>query len=63
MIVGRRRVWIGIIYGITTLSGTTAPVVVSDGGQLGTLASSERFKNSFPAAYRRPLYIRIDGVC
>src|SRR6266496_2094335 len=44
MIVGRRRVWIGIIYGITTLSGTTAPVVVSHGGQLGTVASSERFK-------------------
>jgi len=36
--------WIGRIYGITTQSGTTAPVVVSDGGQLGTIASSERFK-------------------
>jgi Chaperone of endosialidase len=48
MIVGRRRVWIGIIYGITTLSGTTAPVVVSDGGQLGTLAS-ERFKKDIAA--------------
>jgi len=33
MIVGQRRVWIGIIYGITTLSGTTAPIVVSDGGR------------------------------
>ena len=49
MIVGRRRVWMGIIYGITTLSGTTAPVVVSDGGQLGTLASSERFKKDIAA--------------
>jgi len=36
--------WIGGVYGVTTQSGTTAPVVVSDGGQLGTIASSERFK-------------------
>jgi hypothetical protein len=36
--------WIGGIYGVTTQSGTTAPVVVSDTGQLGTVASSERFK-------------------
>jgi hypothetical protein len=36
--------WIGNVYGITTQSGNTAPVVVSDGGQLGTVASSERFK-------------------
>jgi hypothetical protein len=36
--------WIGNIYGVTTQSGTTAPVVVSDTGQLGTVASSERFK-------------------
>ena len=36
--------WIENIYGVTTQSGTTAPVVVSDGGQLGTVASSERFK-------------------
>jgi uncharacterized coiled-coil protein SlyX len=36
--------WISNIYGVTTVSGTTAPVVVSDGGQLGTVASSERFK-------------------
>jgi predicted ribosome quality control (RQC) complex YloA/Tae2 family protein len=36
--------WIENIYGVTTVSGTTAPVVVSDGGQLGTVASSERFK-------------------
>ena len=36
--------WIGGVYGVTTQSGKTAPVVVSDGGQLGTIASSERFK-------------------
>jgi hypothetical protein len=36
--------WIASVYGVTTVSGTTAPVVVSDGGQLGTVASSERFK-------------------
>jgi hypothetical protein len=36
--------WIGNIYGVTTQSGTTAPVIVSDTGQLGTLVSSERFK-------------------
>ena len=36
--------WINNVYGVTTQSGTTAPVVVSDGGQLGTVASSERFK-------------------
>ena len=36
--------WIGNISGVTTISGTTAPVIVSDGGQLGTVASSERFK-------------------
>ncbi len=36
--------WIGSIYGVTTLSGTTAPVVVSDTGQLDTVTSSERFK-------------------
>src|SRR6266511_782757 len=36
--------WIGGIFGTTTQSGTTAPVIVSDSGQLGTVASSERFK-------------------
>jgi hypothetical protein len=36
--------WIGNIYGTTTQSQTLLPVVVSDGGQLGTVASSERFK-------------------
>jgi hypothetical protein len=36
--------WIGNVYGVTTQSGFTAPVVVSDHGQLGTVASSERFK-------------------
>jgi Chaperone of endosialidase len=36
--------WIGGVYGVTTQSGTTAPVVVSDSGQLGTASSSRRFK-------------------
>ncbi len=36
--------WIGHIYNTTTVSGTTLPVVVSDGGQLGTTPSSRRFK-------------------
>jgi hypothetical protein len=36
--------WITNVFGTTTVSGTTAPVIVSDTGQLGTLASSERFK-------------------
>jgi hypothetical protein len=36
--------WIGNVFGVTTQSGTTAPVVVSDTGQLGTVVSSERFK-------------------
>ena len=36
--------WIGNVYGIAPESGNTVPVVVSDSGQLGTVASSERFK-------------------
>jgi len=36
--------WVANIYGVTTQSGATAPVIVSDTGQLGTIASSERFK-------------------
>jgi endosialidase-like protein len=36
--------WIDNVFGVTTQSGTTAPVVVSNTGQLGTVASSERFK-------------------
>jgi Chaperone of endosialidase len=36
--------WIGSVYGVQTQSGTTAPVIVSDTGQLGTVVSSERFK-------------------
>jgi Chaperone of endosialidase len=36
--------WIGNVFGVTTQSGTTAPVIVSNNGQLGTVASSERFK-------------------
>jgi hypothetical protein len=44
--------WIGNVYGVTTQSGTTAPVVVSDGGQLGTVASSERFKKDIVTMYK-----------
>jgi trimeric autotransporter adhesin len=36
--------WIGNVYGVFPVGGTTAPVVVSDTGQLGSLASSQRFK-------------------
>jgi hypothetical protein len=36
--------WISNVFGVTTQSGTTASVIVSDTGQLGTVASSERFK-------------------
>jgi hypothetical protein len=36
--------WMGHVFGVTTQSATTAPVIVSDTGQLGTVASSERFK-------------------
>ena len=36
--------WIGGIYGTTTVSGDTLPVIVSATGQLGTAASSRRFK-------------------
>ena len=36
--------WIGNVYGVTTQNTTTAPVIVSANGQLGTVASSERFK-------------------
>ena len=36
--------WIENVFGVTTQGGATAPVVVSISGQLGTVASSERFK-------------------
>jgi hypothetical protein len=36
--------WIANVYGATTQSGQTAQVIVSNTGQLGTVASSERFK-------------------
>jgi Chaperone of endosialidase len=36
--------WIANVFGTTTLSGTTQPVIVSNTGQLGTLSSSRRFK-------------------
>ncbi len=36
--------WIDGVYNTTTQNGMTAPVIVSADGQLGTVASSERFK-------------------
>jgi hypothetical protein len=36
--------WVANVFGVTPVSGSTAPVVVSDTGQLGTLPSSRRFK-------------------
>jgi hypothetical protein len=36
--------WIANVYGVPTQNGTTAPVIVAANGQLGTVASSERFK-------------------
>jgi hypothetical protein len=36
--------WIGNVFGVITQNGSTAPVIVSADGQLGTVASSERFK-------------------
>jgi trimeric autotransporter adhesin len=41
--------WINNIYNTTTVSGTTLPVIVSDGGQLGTTSSSRRFKRDIRA--------------
>jgi len=41
--------WIGNVYGVTTQSGTTAQVIVSNTGQLDTVASSERFKKDVAA--------------
>ncbi len=41
--------WIGNIYNTTTVSGTTLPVIVSDGGQLGTTSSARRFKGDIRA--------------
>ena len=38
--------WIAGVYGVTPQSGTTSSVVVSVSGQLGTMASSERFKKN-----------------
>jgi len=37
--------WINNIYGTTTVSGITLPVIVSNTGQLGTTPSSRRFKH------------------
>jgi len=37
------------VYSVPTQSGATLPVIVSDSGQLGTLASAERFKKDIAA--------------
>ena len=44
--------WIANVYAVTTQSGVTAPVVVSDTGQLGTVVSSERFKKDIATMNR-----------
>jgi hypothetical protein len=41
--------WIASVYSVPTQSGATLPVIVSDSGQLGTLASAERFKKDIAA--------------
>jgi uncharacterized coiled-coil protein SlyX len=41
--------WIGNIYAVATQSGVTAPVIVSNEGQLGTVASTERVKKDIAA--------------
>jgi len=41
--------WIANVFGVPTQSGTTAPVIVSNDGQLGTVVSSERFKKDIAA--------------
>jgi len=41
--------WIANVYGVTTQSDQTAPVIVSNTGQLGTMTSSERFKKDIAA--------------
>jgi trimeric autotransporter adhesin len=50
-------IWIGNIYGTTTQSGTTLPVIVSDGGQLGTMSSSRRFKHEI-----RPMHEASEAI-
>jgi Chaperone of endosialidase len=41
--------WISEVYGATTGSATTLPVIVSNTGQLGTMACSRRFKKEINA--------------
>jgi Chaperone of endosialidase len=64
--------WIGNVFGVTTQSGMTAPLIVSNNGQLGTVASSERFKKDIASMQKtseailalRPVtfYYRTDAV-
>jgi uncharacterized coiled-coil protein SlyX len=41
--------WIGNVYGVIMQNAMAAPVIVSANGQLGTVASSERFKKDIAA--------------
>jgi hypothetical protein len=41
--------WSGNVFGVTSQSSTTVPVIVSDTGQLGAVVSSGRFKNDIAA--------------
>ena len=50
--------WIGGVYGTTTQSATTTPVIVSDNGQLGTAISSERFKKDISTMEKASEVIR-----
>lgn len=45
-ISGINTSFINGIYGVTTTSATTSPVIISDGNQLGTIASSRRYKDN-----------------
>lgn len=47
--------FIGGIYGRTTTSGTTSAVLVSNGGQLGTISSSARLKQNIRDMESSPL--------
>jgi hypothetical protein len=42
----QNKCFISGIYGITTVSATTAPLLISDTGQLGTVVSAARFKEN-----------------
>jgi Chaperone of endosialidase len=43
------KFFVGAVFGVTTESGSTLPVIVSDDGQLGTAPSAARFKKEIKA--------------